>query len=133
MRCPWGAEPILPVGRKAGGFRGAHWVLRTMPQKHLKGPKTKIRVTGQLSPQCLSDYGRILASHLFTQPTLTKCLLCAPTVCVRVEGAQGQPGGLCIQALGSMPPSNLPPPAGASCFLFSKTGMRETMPLSQGY
>lgn len=63
-----------------------------MPQQHLKGPETKARVTGQLFPQCLSDYGRSLASHLLIQTIFTKCLLCA--------SEYREPSGLCVQALG---------------------------------
>lgn len=36
MRRPRGAKPVLPAGRKVGGCCGAPWVLRTMPQQHLK-------------------------------------------------------------------------------------------------
>lgn len=129
MRCPWGAKPELPVGRKAGSYRGAPWVLRTVPQQHLKGPEMKARVTGQLFPQCLSDYGRSLASHLLIQTVFTKCLLCA--------SEYREPGGLACRLWaedsGQEAPPNPPPPCRSRRFIFSKTGMRETVPLSQGY
>lgn len=35
MRCLRGAKPALPVGRKVGGYWGAHWVPRKMPHWHL--------------------------------------------------------------------------------------------------
>lgn len=106
MRCPWGAEPVLPAGRKLLwcplGAEDHAPAASKMPKDESEGDRSALPSMSEGLWE-KPGFPSIHPTNIYQVPTVC-------TYCIRQSRVRGEPSGLRMQGLGRMRLSNPPLP-----------------------